>query len=239
MSGLRSSFSTNIQAWKFFIYWVAVGVFQFAAPQTLRPAPSKIPVRLILIKAPPIQTYPPNFRSHPHTLLTMARQKKGKKLVSRVCCMFVFCSFPLVFSHMPSLTKLSVLPEVGLCHHPSVRPPWVVVCVSLMWLGFSRSDPAPNLVLDFYQYVWYWTATTFAPGSDWISVDLRSAFVDGSDQYSILDSCQNAWYWIAITFATGSDRFFFWICCLLSLILSCLFDFWCADLLKIHFLDLV
>ena len=200
MSGLRSSFSTNIQAWKFFIYWVAVGVFQFAAPQTLRPAPSKIPVRLILIKALPIQTYPPNFWSHPHTLLTMARQKKGKKLVSRVCCMFVFCSFPLVFSHMPSLTKLSVLPEVGLCHHPSVRPPWVVVCVSLMWLGFSTLDPAPNSILDFCHYLWYWIVITFTTGSDRILLcgllwraplildeQTCSRLLFGSDRYSILD----------------------------------------------------
>ena len=126
MNGFRSSFQ-HIYSHECFSSTEWHLVFSFRCPPNIVPPAPKNGSQAHLHKTAPSKTDPPNVCSHPyHTPRLLGNHgsaEESKKLARRICCMFVFRSFPLVFSHMPSLTKLSVLPEVDLCHHLSAPLP--------------------------------------------------------------------------------------------------------------------
>ena len=171
INNFRSYFSTHLQPWRIFIYWVAVGVFNSLPPKQSAPRPQIWQM-----------THPHN---HKTALSKIDQPNSWQKNPKSWLEGYVACSFSVHFTqyfcacYLWLRTKLSVLPEVGLCHHPSapllsLETPSDSDCSRrcgygvwfLMWPGFSTLDPAPNLILYFCQNLWYWIITSFATGPD-------------------------------------------------------------------------
>ena len=173
----------HLQTRSFFISWVAVGVFQIAAPEMLRPLPLKMTTGLIpkkqSLKKPIRPIITPAHTPHSPTLLDnhgstshWLQEQEEKK------SMFVFCSLPHpVILQIPSLIKLSVLHEVCLYHHqsvgpPSFRNPWLLDSDGSACLDIPCVKSARIL---FGIVVWFY----------WFDFD----FWFGPAPISILDSC--------------------------------------------------